>query len=106
MIKEYFKPFAKNLFRKYSRHLINLWFMKKLQPLLGSFYSRVIRDSNIEQIQKILKRNGLLPVPLTTFIDREVYEMCRGIEGFNLTNTFVGNYFWLGLYQKPKNTLL
>ncbi len=56
-------------------------------------------------LKQILKKQGLVETTLDDMVDMETYEMCRNLEGYNLTNTFVGNYFWLALYKKPKGEI-
>ena len=58
------------------------------------------RRNKLDVINKVLKNHNLNKINISEYITSEEYEICRDIEGYNLRNTFIKNYFSVFLYRK------
>jgi len=89
-----------DLMAQYASIFFSSWLSKGQQERLREFLQRKPYFT-VKGLKNILNRLGLEELDYKAFFDIGTYEILRNIEGYNLTNTFVGNYFWVSLYQKP-----
>ena len=88
----------------YRRRLVQILFRGRSAGVERRFRSLLGRgpepDAIIAHIASRLERYGLREVDAAGLIDMDQYKICRDVEGYNLRNTFVGNYFWVRVYRK------
>lgn len=72
------------------------------------FYARTIynklkkQTTKVQIIQDVMNKNSMRKLDFSEVNALEEYEICRDIEAYCLRNTFIGNYFWIGYYEKPR----
>ena len=88
----------------YRRRLVQILFRGRSAGVERRFRSLLGRgpepDAIIAYIGSRLESYGLREVDAAGLIDMDQYKICRDVEGYNLRNTFVGNYFWVRVYRE------
>jgi hypothetical protein len=86
-------------FAKKALNENQLLYLKK--RILGKAeYNELQKPGKLEELMESL---GMKRLDAEKIFDKDVYEMIRNLEGYNLTNTFVGNYLEFSIYQKVQN---
>lgn len=79
--------------------------LRKWMRIIKRFVKKMIKGSHAvlpyeQKIEELCQKFNLKKLPVEKYIDLELYTLLRNMQGYNITNTHVGNYLNLMLFQK------